>query len=318
MTESTSTNRDPEEVRKDIARSERLFLKKLGMGLLVAAVAGWIYTAYMSSAVSSDAASALDGEPGEQEIKAAFEALQWPHLFSGLERPARLVPEAEPLLEGLDEEVVVEAFVRGDPFDLLAPAKLEWPNITAVLKRTDKGQLSDEDIAAARKKDERLPAYLRLRAKGYDPTLLADPGRLQACRAFAPCVAGVLERRHPDTYNSLVLLHRYARGLAFSERTSTFARRRLAHYIRVRAEAYERGYGTVKGDVEALRALREVQSVAVENGRTMTIFLTVIAIMLLVFSVIDRARGYAAIEGGSAAGREEDEGAAEGEEEERS
>ncbi len=75
-----------------------------GIGMIV-------YDAY-TAGVASDAKAALGEEPGPDAIKAAFQIVETPHLFSGWRVPDSILPPGgDPDLSVYDEEVLAKAVI---------------------------------------------------------------------------------------------------------------------------------------------------------------------------------------------------------------
>ena len=261
------------EIYEIFVREERGFVLRVAWAVVVGALLTWGYSFFSSARYGTAELDSLGEGAAMESLEPAFDVLKTPNFFSGIEVPETLVPDGEPLLESLTHEEILQRFVSGD-----YASHFQWlkgksgGEVRALWKKADEGSLGSEHEQKAREIHPDLADYLALRNTGYDPSNLKEDAFL-FCQRYAPCLAGVMERRYPDNYNALVLLFRFARSLEFTERTIGYSKKNLGFYIAARKEAYARGFPSLKSDGQVLEALRDLQRASVRNAFISAIFL---------------------------------------------
>jgi len=266
-----------QEIYRTMVQEEREFVLRIGWCVAVAALLCGAYMLY--SAARYDVPVVVGLESAElSDQRAAFDALKDLNFFSGIKRPEPLIPQGDPVLEGLGNQAIIEIFVKGSAFISLKPAS--GRSLQHFLDKADAGKLTEQVLAEAAKEGPEFRLYLELRAQSFDPGVIGGD-RLVACQRYAPCVAGVLQRRYPTAYNALVLLYRYAHSKEFTTRTIGYAKRNIGHFVTIRDMAFEKGFPPLKSDKEILKALRQVQNSSVHNTLISAVFLAFMALLFL-------------------------------------
>lgn len=260
-----------------MVQEEREFVLRIGWCLAAAALLCGAYMLYSGARYDVPLVVELESaELGEQ--KAVFDALKDLNFFSGIKRPEPLIPQGDPVLDGLGDQAIAELFVKGSAFISLKPAS--GRSLQYFLNKADAGKLTEQVLGEAAKDGPEFLLYLKLRAQSFDPGMFAADS-LTACQRYAPCVAGVLQRRFPTAYNALVLLYRYAHSKEFTPRTTAYAKRNIGHFVTIREMAFEKGFPSLKSDKEILKALRKVQNSSVHNTLISAVFLAFMALVFL-------------------------------------
>ena len=266
-----------QEIFRLMVHEERDFVLRIGWCLALAALGCGLYFFYSSSRYEADSIRALDSD-GDMDVKASFEILKDLNFFSGISRPEPLIPQGDPVLDGLSSEAIMEVFVKGTAF--IGSQGALNQSMKSLVARADAGNLDEDSLATAEKIGTDFRHYLELRTRAFDPTLLSGE-RIAACQRFAPCVSGVLQRRFPTAYNAMVLLYRYAHSKEYTERTVSYAKGNLGHFVVVREKAFGMGFPALKADRKILGFLREVQVASLHNTLVSTVFLIVMSLLFL-------------------------------------